>query len=290
MSAPVTFSLSLAPLPSTFDLTPQEFAQAIVDRLLITPSEPWSSFRNGGSTPTSDIGPFLKNSQEWMVWNSATGAYISQVQDGSGIRAATVPLSAMAQVAGVGSVLISNPSKAVAELPLSSGTTGQFLKNDGTAPVWADLNLPTKNYFEVALTGANQALNTAGGYVPIIFDTILNKSDGVTFDVNTGAVTVKSGEVWYFYTSLQLEDSAAPSTNLQIILRVQGTLTRAVGSVVNVPATSSRLAPSACGVMAIGVDDLVKVYIEVTEDTPDAGGMEIAANGENTRFGGFRIA
>ena len=288
MPAPVNFNLALAPLPSTYDLTPQQFAQAIVDRISISASEPWSSFSNGGSMPSSDIGPWLKNGQEWMVWDPVSGTYISHVQDGSGIRLATAPLGIIAPVAAAGSVLVSNSSKIVSELLLSTGATGQFLQNTALGPAWATVNLPTNVYFEVSITSANQQLDTHGGYAPVLFDTVLNK-DSVNFDAVTGSVEVQAGEVWYFYTSLQVEDSGVASTGVQIVLRIQGATSLAVGAVYNVPSLASRVGFGASGIIAFSANDLVKVYIEATEDTPAADGLEIAANSENTRFGGFRI-
>lgn len=95
MPAPVTFNLSLAPFPVTFEGTPQEWAEAVVDRLTIAPSEPWSSFQNGGIIPTSNVGPVLYNGVQWMVWNVSTGAYENLVVDGGGLISNTVPLSAL---------------------------------------------------------------------------------------------------------------------------------------------------------------------------------------------------
>lgn len=96
MPAPVTFNLTLAPLPVNFTGTPQQWAQAVIDRLTIAPSAPWSSFQNGGSIPTSDVGPILFNGVQWKVWNSATGEYVDLVVDGGGLVARTVTLAAMA--------------------------------------------------------------------------------------------------------------------------------------------------------------------------------------------------
>ncbi len=97
MPAPVTFNLSLAPLPANANqMTPQQWAQAVVDRLTIAPSAPWSSFQNGGSIGTSDVGPILYLGKQWKVWDPGTGAYIDLVVDGGGIIARTITLNAWA--------------------------------------------------------------------------------------------------------------------------------------------------------------------------------------------------
>lgn len=97
MPAPVTFNLSLAPLPANANnYTPQQWAQAVIDRLTIAPSAPWSSFQNGGSIPTSDVGPILFNGVQWKVWSSGAGEYVDLVVEGGGLVSRTVMLNAMA--------------------------------------------------------------------------------------------------------------------------------------------------------------------------------------------------
>src|SRR5690242_7083459 len=90
MPAPVEFTISMSSLPSGFTGDPQELADAIAERLTITPSEPWSSFINGGAEPTSDVGPWLRLGQEWRVWDVGLGAYTYHVQNGAGLVDGTV--------------------------------------------------------------------------------------------------------------------------------------------------------------------------------------------------------
>ena len=82
-----------------YNNTPQGFAQDLINRLTITPSAPWSSFQNGGTIPTSNVGPVLYDPNgtggEWKVWNTATGAYVDLVVQGDGIVNDTIPLSAI---------------------------------------------------------------------------------------------------------------------------------------------------------------------------------------------------
>ena len=95
MPAPVSFNLSLAPLPANFNGTPQDWATAVVNRLTITPSAPWSSFQNGGTIGSSNVGPILYNGMQWKVWSTATGSYVDLVVAGGGLVNNSVPLSAM---------------------------------------------------------------------------------------------------------------------------------------------------------------------------------------------------
>jgi hypothetical protein len=73
---PVRFIVTMGALPEGFCGTPQELAQAIADRLIIQANPFNSSFATGSVAPTSNIGPWLKDCEEWYVWDDATGQYI----------------------------------------------------------------------------------------------------------------------------------------------------------------------------------------------------------------------
>lgn len=63
-------------LPEGFCGTPQELAQAIADRLIIQSDPLFSSFAIGSTAPTSNVGPWLKDCEEWYVWDDATAQYV----------------------------------------------------------------------------------------------------------------------------------------------------------------------------------------------------------------------
>lgn len=61
-------------LPLGVPMTPQELSEAILERASFF----WDGaigFQNGGTTPTSNIGPWLKGERDWTFWNTLTGAY-----------------------------------------------------------------------------------------------------------------------------------------------------------------------------------------------------------------------
>ena len=94
MPAPVEFTVRVAALTPGFDGDAQALATEISERLMITPSEPWSSFINGGAQPSSNVGPYLRNGNEWLVWSDSLGTYTYHVQNGAGLVDATVTLAA----------------------------------------------------------------------------------------------------------------------------------------------------------------------------------------------------
>lgn len=79
---PVKFVVSMGSLPEGFCGTPQELAQAIADRLIITPDIGQSSFATGSTAPTSNVGPWFKNCEEWFVWDDDTATYIPITKGG----------------------------------------------------------------------------------------------------------------------------------------------------------------------------------------------------------------
>lgn len=53
----------------------QQFATDFAARLIVTPNQNNSTFVTGSVEPTSNVGPWLKNCEEWFVYNDSTGRY-----------------------------------------------------------------------------------------------------------------------------------------------------------------------------------------------------------------------
>lgn len=288
MPSPVDFNLSLAPLPNNFAGTPQQLATAIVDRLTVTPTAPWSSFQNGGVIPSSDLGPVLYNGTEWRVYDTGLGAYTFATQNGAGLVNNTVTLPKL--LGGTaGSILYYNSLGRPAELLASSGTNGQTLQLVAGLPAWTTpAPLVTSNYFEVTL-GTNQTLNTDGSDQVVQFNSVRVQSN-VVFDVANYRVPVTIGSVWMFYVSLQVEDELTASTGVQLPISIASVNNPGytISGLFNSPALNSRFGVSTMGVLVVSSNDWVRVTVQPNEATPVAGGLSISAN-NNTRFGGFRL-
>lgn len=68
--------LVAAPLPADFEGTPQEFYEALVERLEIQSPVGTNFFVVGDIEPSSNQGPWLKNGTQWYVFSSSAGRYI----------------------------------------------------------------------------------------------------------------------------------------------------------------------------------------------------------------------
>lgn len=70
-------SVTLGSLPEGFCPSSwQEGGQAIVQRLIITPTTSSSSFAIGPIAPTSNVGPWLKDCLRWFVWDDTLATYV----------------------------------------------------------------------------------------------------------------------------------------------------------------------------------------------------------------------
>lgn len=73
----IPYTITASPLPSNFVGTPQEFFEAMLDRIEITSTAATFVVGSvGESAPTENLGPWLKNGTKWYVWDETTSAYI----------------------------------------------------------------------------------------------------------------------------------------------------------------------------------------------------------------------
>lgn len=67
----------MASLPEGFCPTSmQELANAIAERLIVSPNQAFTSFAASSVEPSSNVGPWLKDCLEWFVFDDATAKYI----------------------------------------------------------------------------------------------------------------------------------------------------------------------------------------------------------------------
>lgn len=76
MSNTLPITIQMGALPSTVRWTPQQLADAMVERMSLVTSQTFALFVTGSTAPTSNVGPWLKNGNEWWVWSNSDGAYV----------------------------------------------------------------------------------------------------------------------------------------------------------------------------------------------------------------------
>jgi len=60
----------------------QDMFDAMVQRIIVTPNQVFTSFAMGALEPTSNVGPWLKNCESWFVWDDTTSRYIPMIFQG----------------------------------------------------------------------------------------------------------------------------------------------------------------------------------------------------------------
>lgn len=263
----------------------QAIANAIAERLIITPSEPWSSFVQGAAQPASNVGPWLADGEEWRVWDDGLGTYRPITVDGTRIKEHTISPAALQLGAIFNSALVYDGAGGLTSV---AGTPGQVLTVDSTGAV-AFKDPVSKAYFEAALS-ADQTYAASGAILKVNFNTVLRES-GVVFDTSNLRVPVTAGSVWHFYAYLQIENVAGPVTDVQhvLLVRPNGATTIAVGANANFNAVKSRSSIGTSGVYKFTEDGWADVTIMSLCAEGTGNYFAVAANSSNTRFGGFRL-
>lgn len=73
---PIRLTVTVGNLPEGYcPANFQQFANDFAARLIVTPNQNNSTFVTGSVEPTSNVGPWLKNCEEWFVFDDATGRY-----------------------------------------------------------------------------------------------------------------------------------------------------------------------------------------------------------------------
>lgn len=76
MSDTIRLAIEMAPLPANFQGSPQQFAEAMVERIrVLFPTGQWT-FVISDTEPSSNQGPWLKNGTQWYVWDEDLKQYV----------------------------------------------------------------------------------------------------------------------------------------------------------------------------------------------------------------------
>lgn len=285
MAAPVTFSISMGALPPAWSGDPQALLNKAAELLEITPSEPWSSFSNGGSQPSSNVGPWLKDGLEWWVYDEDAGTYTPHIQNGSGLVDATVSLAKLSD--GTPKSVLSYAADG--RPSLISGTVGQVVTADANGlPSFA--TPVTGQHFYLHLSTV-QSVTADGTNQQIEFDQTVY-ANGVTPDLANYRIPVTAGSAWMFGVSLQIEVINGAHTGCQLMLNVRPYQDNslAIGSFVNFASTTDvpRQGLQTSGIYYFATDGYVDVALSAVDDAAGVN-YQVDTNGINTRFWGVRV-
>lgn len=287
MPAPVEFTITMSALSAGFNGDPQELADEIAARLTITPSEPWSSFINGGAEPTSDVGPWLRLGQEWRVWDVGLGAYTYHVQNGAGIVDGTVT-GAKLTAGAVGTTNLADDSVTLAKFAdgtakgvltfnasgvptiSAAGTNGWVLTQSASGPVMAALPAasPFAAYVGTATLNGGQAIPADVAAHKMTLDTPIINGDGAFVIASSRYVALADGKYHLDVTS-QFDVGAGNAALMQISLALykNGILaTEGIGGFANaVSPTGGRWPVNFGGVIELALNDFIEVFATIDD-------------------------
>jgi hypothetical protein len=76
MANNLPITLQMGALPPQVRWTPQQLAEAMIQRMSLVTQATFALFVTGSTEPSSNVGPWLKNGTEWWVWSNTAGAYV----------------------------------------------------------------------------------------------------------------------------------------------------------------------------------------------------------------------
>ena len=235
MGAPLPILFSAAPLPPGAK-TPQDWADALVARLVARSTISIAFFVTGATAPTSDVGPWLNTGANpgWYFWDIGTSAYIPMPIPQASLKwyigpvVGTVPPDPDPAVYSFWIVL--NGSGVAIDIQTYSG--GAW--NSIWAPILAGYSTtaqmnaaiaaatPVTYPFKVEKTGA-QTFTAGAGAVQITWENEIYDPDGV---FATNVFTAPVNGIYQFVMNLRIDCSSGTPTGISILpkLRLNGVL------------------------------------------------------------------
>jgi len=269
MPPSVAFTLTLAPLPVNFNDTPQALAQAIVDRITITPSIPWSAFITGAVIPGSNQGPLLYNSgtgdKEWRVFDTGTGLYTYLTVNGAGLIAGSVPLSAfITDLVNAKSVYTLNQ---LGVPTMKTGTLGDYMTMGANGPQFTTVAATT--YAPARATGVGQTVAISGTLIKILAASELFDPQAVYDAANSRYVAPTTG-IYQVSAGVQVDNAGGNATNMELALGTSVNAnpvlaTRLSGGTAVPSPAGARWYPNFSGLMQLTAGDQLELYMSATD-------------------------
>jgi hypothetical protein len=160
MSDTLQLAVTGAPLPEDFAGTPQDFYEAILERMQVIFPTGQTSFVISDTEPSTNLGPWLKEGTQWYVWDEGTNRY--------------VPLD------------ISPSMKVV--------TISESAPSDGTKPLWLEIKGTRFIRWHTWISGAWRPLTSRGTTAQRPSDPVDYER---YFDTDIGTEIIYYGAAWH---------------------------------------------------------------------------------------------
>lgn len=287
MPSPVQFNISVGTLPPNFTGTPQDFLNAVASLLQIAPVEDWNSFLVGSSAPTANLGPWLKDGQEWWVWSDVVGAYVPLVLDSKSLRyiiTSSIPSSSDYDV-WIQTDSVTGVPQAI---KIYQGGNWVDVYAATLANYYSKSELNTAFPKFSSSTGSNQYIVAGSASQKVEFDNAIFQV-GTGFSAVDHRYTVPTAGYWRFASSLRFDctSSSSPTSMSFIIeIRVNGVPKRVSEFYVGSDVNGTTLPVD--GIFSLSANDYVEVWVQVGIASGTAT-WQVTSDDRKTVFEGHRL-
>lgn len=273
---PVTFTA--APIPATFVGTPQQFLEAIAERLVLEAEDELTFFVTGSVAPTSNVGPWLKDGTTWYVWSDDAGEYIPEILDSKSLRY-IVSLDEPDAADYTFWIEIDADGDPVAIKTYNDGNwidvyAAKFANYSTTAEmetaIETEVSDATNSFPAAARIGAGQTVDVDEAGHIVQFETVVINPDDA-YDGPTYRYTAPVTGIYFVTAHVQVENIDAVAAMLEIGLRlgVNGNFNQTTcygGTSVESP-PGSRWYPQFSGLISVAAGSYLEVDIVMGDGT-----------------------
>lgn len=274
MSYQLPLTLEPGALPATGTLTVQGLYDLFCAQTRIMSGTTFALFTTGSTAPTSDIGPWLKDGVEWMVWSDSDGGYVPITLDPQSLKYI---------------ISIDEPSPYIYDVWLKLDATGQgmgvYLYFNGA---WVDVYQKFGGCQHKVRMSMDQDLvfGIAGSQTDVIvhLDTEDYDTDN-TFDITQYKFVAPKDGYYHFTGAVQLYLSSGAPTNSSISagFLLNGNPADSLTIFPGVTDTSNRIHSGSVD-YHLSTGDRMQLAVTVTVDAAATWSIDHSY----TRFSGFR--
>lgn len=282
MSNTLPITIQMGALPPSLSSTPQQLADMIAARLSLVTSQSFALFVTGSTAPTSNVGPWLKNGNEWWVWSNGAGTYvpISIVQSSLGYTIGPNPPNPSLYQFWIETAVSGSPLSVkiyfsgawvdVYATLLTTTLSAYATTTAMNAAIAAAVSgIPTANsYVGVATRNAAQLIQVDAAYHKMTLDATQINASGAIVLATSRYVAPVSGNYHMDVTS-QFDNSTGTASSMQvnIALYKNGTgATEGIGSFNQVPSpVGSRWPVVFSGIIALAQNDYIECWASLTD-------------------------
>lgn len=301
MQFQLPLTIDFGTLPQTGQgYTPQTLADRLGSNALVFSSQEFALFVTGNTAPTSNVGPWLANGNEWRVWDSGTGAYvpitIDQESLGYFIGSTTPdqnvyqfwiqtngsgqPLALKTYYSGAWTDVYANTLAGYATLAYLSANYYTQAQTDAAITAAVDAQ---QKYSAAARLTSDQSVAISGAAVKLTFDNEVFDT-GSVYNAALSRYVAPVDGIYQVSLGLQVDNDTGDASAMEIgiLISVNGGA-NLVGSGTSVASPpGSRWYPNLSGLVELSQGDYIEAFIIVNDGV--LAGLVDVSNNENSRF------